>query len=264
MLFLLGIACVSGLRPCELQRMHIASPSSRTSEGILPLIQQQKTRMAIPWDPSQAGADLSAGKPDANRQTRRPVAIHVSLLFLLCTAFSLLSDMLTKRILSVYARDGLAMTVTLFHFGVSALCGALVLPVQNHFKRRNRIADGLTSERSKGGTNLPPLRTLAAMIWPLAVCQAGGFLCTNLSLKFVPVSFSHTVKSCECLFTAVLSFLVLGQRLSRASYAALMPTAAGVALSAASEMQFSLAGYVPSGKHILFAHVLAPSVCHLQ
>ena len=81
-------------------------------------------------------------------------------------------------------------------------------------------------------------------MWPLALCQTFGFFTTNLSLKFVPVSFSHTVKAAECLFTAALAFLVLGQRLKTLAYAALVPTAVGVALSAASEMHFSLMGFL--------------------
>ena len=88
----------------------------------------------------------------------------------------------------------------------------------------------------------------------LGVCQLGGFLCTNISLKFVPVSFSHTVKACECLFTAFLALLLLGQRLKPAAYAALLPTAAGVALSAASEMHFHIYGFLAAmGSNICFA-----------
>ena len=70
-------------------------------------------------------------------------------------------------------------------------------------------------------------------VLPLGLIQAGGFFSTNLSLKFVPVSFSHTVKAAECLFTATLAFLILGQKLPGLAYAALVPTACGVGLSAA-------------------------------
>ena len=50
---------------------------------------------------------------------------------------------------------------------------------------------------------LPLQGAVLGTVWPLGACQLGGFLCTNLSLKYVPVSFSHTIKSCECLFTAL-------------------------------------------------------------
>ena len=45
------------------------------------------------------------------------------------------------------------------------------------------------------------------------------------------------------LFTATLAWLVLGQTFSLLTYASLLPVAAGVALSAVSELQFSLFGF---------------------
>ena len=95
-----------------------------------------------------------------------------------------------------------------------------------------------------GSGGLDGILALLRVVWPLGLLQCGGFFCTNLSLKFVPVSFSHTVKACECLFTALLSLLVVGDRLSAIKYLALVPTAGGVALSAASELHFHTYGFL--------------------
>lgn len=183
-------------------------------------------------------ASLSAALPPS-----QPLKVlRISLLFALCTVISLLSDSLTSHILKAYARDGLAVSVTFFHFAMSALCGSIIVPVLQWSRThhtRPKETDWL--QRWLG---VPSIGMVAAAIGPLVLCQVGGFLSTNLSLQFVPVSFSHTVKACECLFTAALAYLVLGQRLNRVAYAALVPTAMGVALSAASEMHFSLVGFL--------------------
>ena len=188
--------------------------------------------------PHRQLASLSAALPPS-----QPLKVlRISLLFALCTVISLLSDSLTSHILKAYARDGLAVSVTFFHFAMSALCGSIIVPVLQWSRThhtRPKETDWL--QRWLG---VPSIGMVAAAIGPLVLCQVGGFLSTNLSLQFVPVSFSHTVKACECLFTAALAYLVLGQRLNRVAYAALVPTATGVALSAASEMHFSLVGFL--------------------
>ena len=170
--------------------------------------------------------------------------------------------MLTKRVLEdVDAWSGLTITVTFFHFGISALSGGLAVLLSRAWARRPRSAVAVVAAAAKppppsSPSSPPPLALLALLrlLWPLGVCQLGGFLCTNISLKFVPVSFSHTVKACECLFTAFLALVLLGQRLKPAAYAALLPTAAGVALSAASEMHFHIYGFLAAmGSNICFA-----------
>ena len=93
----------------------------------------------------------------------------------------------------------------------------------------------------------------------------------------MPVSFSHTIKACECLFTAALTFAILRQvprrpprrhtaarkaesscspdplqAVSLPKYLSLLPVAGGVALSSFTELQFSVAG---------FAAAMASNVC---
>ena len=72
-----------------------------------------------------AGSSLGDASPQTLKQ------LHVALLFALCTCFSYLTDTLTQRILrrhSVGGWDGLPAVVTFFHFAVSAIVGAVVLP----------------------------------------------------------------------------------------------------------------------------------------
>lgn len=179
--------------------------------------------------------------------------MKVALLFLSCTVFSFATDMLTKRILqTANAWDGLALVVTFFHFAISALAGAMAIPVRAWALRRR--GDAAAASSPPQGLRSQPWLDLVRILAPLGVCQLGGFLCTNLSLKFAPVAFSHTIKASECIFTAFLALVILGQRLRSAAYLALVPTALGVALSAASEMHFDLRGLVAAlGSNTFFA-----------
>jgi drug/metabolite transporter (DMT)-like permease len=142
--------------------------------------------------------------------------------------------------------------VTFFHFAISALAGAMAIPVRAWALRRR--GDAAAASSPPQGLSSQPWLDLVRILAPLGVCQLGGFLCTNLSLKFAPVAFSHTIKASECIFTAFLALVILGQRLRSAAYLALVPTAVGVALSAASEMHFDLRGLVAAlGSNTFFA-----------
>ena len=199
---------------------------------------------------------LLASSPNAVATNRR---LHVAMLFAMCTAFSLLTDMLSSSILkSSNAWEGLAITVTWFHFGVSAAVGYVALLLRRAWRSQHPSANGGDRAGDRAGASpsgsagtLSGLPLLAA-IGPIAACQLGGFLCTNLSLRWVPVSFSHTIKACECLFTAPLAYFALSQRLRWSQYTALIPTAAGVALSAASELHFELYGFLAAMASNLF------------
>lgn len=259
----LTAATVSAKPACEL-RLIISSSSGSSDCGSKghsgsagsrhcgPGLRQPPPRRQPPPSVALLSATVPSDAPPVKQQV---LTLRVATLFSLCTGFSLLSDMLTKHILRHHARDGLGVSVTFFQFAMSSLCGMVLVPLLQ-WSRRTQLrqlqqrrqpraaspaeADSLTSRL----LGVPSIRAIMVAIWPLALCQAGGFLATNLSLKFVPVSFSHTVKACECLFTATLAFLVLGQTLSKLAYAALVPTAVGVALSAATEMHFSAAGFI--------------------
>ena len=155
-----------------------------------------------------AAADSSSGELHAPKQRARAL-LEVGALFAACVSLSLMSDTLTKRVLQ--QDRSLTVTVTFFHFAMSALAGTVVVPALAWLARSSPAAE----DGAKSAPPLPPLRPSdIGLLLPLISCQALGFLFTNLSLKFVTVSFSHTVKACECLFTALLTLLILGQRVS--------------------------------------------------
>jgi drug/metabolite transporter (DMT)-like permease len=247
------ISCVSADRPLlELRRQRAWSPRRIAQPPLQrrPPPQQQQLLQQAQLEEQLLAARISYGTEPATLPPPSR-ALRTATLFAVCTAFSLWTDSITKHVLTRHQLgDRGTLTVSFFHFLMSTLVGAVVLPslarfeswrVLNASRLRPRAAATLAAR-----SVIPPSASrwpLLRLLTPLVLCQTLGFLCTNGSFKFVPISFSHTVKACECLFTATLAFLLLGQRLRPRAYAALVPTAAGVALSAANELRFSVAGF---------------------
>lgn len=73
--------------------------------------------------------------------------------------------------------------------------------------------------------------------------HAFGHCLTNVSFAAVAVSFTHTVKTLEPVFSALGSYLVSGTVYPVPVYLALLPIMAGVAMASATELSFTWLGF---------------------
>jgi solute carrier family 35 protein E1 len=73
--------------------------------------------------------------------------------------------------------------------------------------------------------------------------HAFGHCLTNVSFAAVAVSFTHTVKTLEPVFSAAGSYLVSGTVYPVPVYLALVPIMAGVAMASATELSFTWLGF---------------------
>lgn len=73
----------------------------------------------------------------------------------------------------------------------------------------------------------------------IAVYHTFGQLCTIMSLSTNSISFAHVIKAMEPLFSAVASWLVLGQVMNFRVYISLLPVVVGVAMACAGAKEFS-------------------------
>ena len=90
-------------------------------------------------------------------------------------------------------------------------------------------------------------------ITPLACIHVLGNVLTNVSLRAVAPSFTHTVKAAEPFFSVILSSLFLGEQPTLAIVASLAPIIAGVALASTSEITFNWTGFLAAlGSNITF------------
>jgi solute carrier family 35 protein E1 len=77
-----------------------------------------------------------------------------------------------------------------------------------------------------------------------AFLHAFGHCLTNVSFAAVAVSFTHTVKTLEPVFTSIGSYLVTGTVYPLPVYLSLLPIMAGVAIASATELSFTWLGFL--------------------
>jgi len=88
----------------------------------------------------------------------------------------------------------------------------------------------------------------------VSLCHAVGHSLTNVSFATVAVSFTHTIKTLEPVFSSIGSYLVNGQVYSLPVYASLIPIMGGVALCSATELSFTWLGFSTAmASNVLFA-----------
>lgn len=102
-------------------------------------------------------------------------------------------------------------------------------------------------------TKIDTSRETLLAVLPLAMVHTVGNLLTNVSLGMVAVSFTHTIKACEPLFSVLLSALFLGEGADPWVLATLIPIIGGVAGASFSEASFNWPGFISAmGSNITF------------
>jgi solute carrier family 35, member E1 len=103
------------------------------------------------------------------------------------------------------------------------------------------------------GAKIDTSKATLGAVFPLAAVHTLGNLLTNVSLGMVAVSFTHTIKALEPLFSVVLSALFLGERADAWVIATLVPIIGGVAGASLSETSFNWTGFVSAmGSNVTF------------
>jgi len=107
-------------------------------------------------------------------------------------------------------------------------------------------ASGLKSKPAFTKSMLKPLATLG-------VVHLLGNALTNVSLGKVAVSFTHTIKALEPVFSVALGAIFMGSVPSLALMATLVPIIAGVAIASCTEVSFNMPGFIAAmGSNLTF------------
>eukprot|EP00053_Salpingoeca_punica_P006246 m.59685 g.59685 ORF g.59685 m.59685 type:complete len:709 (-) comp13602_c0_seq2:287-2413(-) len=175
----------------------------------------------------------TAAASTTSTTTSYRAVIETFVFFVGCLVFSIVTDAITKNVLR---QLNLPITLTLAQFGASTICGLVALHL----------------------LKLHPPQSLAwprvQKVTPLMFFQASGFLLSNVSVSAVAVSFMHTVKACESVFTAFLSYVFLKHRYSLGVYGSLLPMILGVMLSSFTELSFTMKGLLSGlGSNVCFS-----------
>jgi uncharacterized membrane protein len=93
------------------------------------------------------------------------------------------------------------------------------------------------------GTKIDTSKETVTAVAPLALVHTLGNLLTNVSLGMVAVSFTHTIKALEPMFSVLFSFLFLGESPNPIVLLTLLPIMGGVIGAAVSEVSFNWVGF---------------------
>ena len=93
------------------------------------------------------------------------------------------------------------------------------------------------------GTRIDTSRSTLVAVLPLAMVHTLGNLLTNVSLGMVAVSFTHTIKALEPLFSVLFSILFLGDTPNPIVLLTLLPIMGGVIGASVTEASFNWPGF---------------------
>ncbi|XP_051125996.1 glucose-6-phosphate/phosphate translocator 2, chloroplastic-like [Andrographis paniculata] len=81
-------------------------------------------------------------------------------------------------------------------------------------------------------------------LFPVAIAHTIGHVAATVSMSKVAVSFTHIIKSGEPAFSVLVSRFFLGETFPLPVYLSLLPIIGGCALSAVTELNFNLTGFM--------------------
>jgi len=87
-----------------------------------------------------------------------------------------------------------------------------------------------------------PSWSLLWTILPICIATVIGHTLTQISLEFIQVSFTHTIKSLSPIFTLFMAYFVLGDSCNIYMVLSVIPIVCGVLLSSSVELNFNLIG----------------------
>ena len=157
--------------------------------------------------------------------------VKLALLFGAWYLSNIYFNIFNKQLLKVFPHP---LTCTAVHFMVGSIL-AITMWTLNLHERPNIKIESLKS------------------VSPLAGINVLGNVLTNVSLRAVAVSFTHTVKALEPFFSVIMSFIFLGSVPTLPVAASLVPIVTGVALASTSELTFNWTGFLAAlGSNITF------------
>lgn len=157
----------------------------------------------------------------------RPLYLQFGFISLVVTLFivSFLTDVQTKRLVTTY--PDLTLTTTFFQFLSAIMTGSLLLIIFHGRIQR-----------------LPTTWWGCLPLLPITLSQTLGGITTTQSFGAMAVSFTHTIKASEPIFTAAIARLVMGERFTLSLYLSLLPIIGGVIMVSLTELSFSWFGLV--------------------
>ncbi|CAH8381901.1 unnamed protein product [Eruca vesicaria subsp. sativa] len=169
-------------------------------------------------------ADKSEPHAEAAEETKPEAAkkLKIGVYFATWWALNVVFNIYNKKVLNAYPYPWLTSTLSL-------AAGSLMMLIS--------WAVGIV-ETPK--TDFDFWKTL----FPVAVAHTIGHVAATVSMSKVAVSFTHIIKSGEPAFSVLVSRFLLGETFPTSVYLSLIPIIGGCALSALTELNFNMIGFM--------------------
>ncbi|XP_047330230.1 glucose-6-phosphate/phosphate translocator 1, chloroplastic-like [Impatiens glandulifera] len=191
-------------------------------QGSVPVSTTRKTPIVCQAYEADHSQPVSIGLPDENEQSEAAQKLKISIYFATWWALNVVFNIYNKKALNAYPYPWLAATLSL-------ATGSLIMLVSWTLK----IAE-------------PPKTDFEfwKSLFPVALAHTIGHVAATVSMSKVAVSFTHIIKSGEPAFTVLVSRFLLGETFPATVYLSLLPIIGGCALSAATELNFNMIGFM--------------------
>ncbi|CAN1147028.1 Glucose-6-phosphate/phosphate translocator 1, chloroplastic [Linum perenne] len=194
-------------KPLHLTSIEAFSPKQRKSSSV--------TCKAYEADRSES-IDSDETKSEVARKAK------IGSYFATWWALNVVFNIYNKKVLNAFPYPWLTSTLSL-------ACGSLMMLIS-------------------WGTRITPTPKTDFEFWktlfPVAVAHTIGHVAATVSMSKVAVSFTHIIKSGEPAFSVLVSRFLLGESFPTGVYLSLLPIIGGCALSAATELNFNMTGFM--------------------
>ncbi|KMS96724.1 hypothetical protein BVRB_8g200290 [Beta vulgaris subsp. vulgaris] len=155
-------------------------------------------------------------------QSEAAQRVKIGIYFATWWALNVVFNIYNKKVLNAFPYPWLTSTLSL-------AAGSLMMLIS----WATRVAD-------PPKTDLDFWKTLL----PVAVAHTIGHVAATISMSKVAVSFTHIIKSGEPAFSVLVSRFLLGEAFPMPVYMSLIPIIGGCALSAVTELNFNMTGFM--------------------
>lgn len=183
-------------------------------ENFGPLLKAQK--------PLTQTTAYEANKSEGVVQSESAAKMKISLYFATWWALNVVFNIYNKKVLNAFPYPWLTSTLSL-------AAGSLIM-----------IISWATNFVEAPKTDPDFWKTL----FPVAVAHTIGHVAATVSMSKVAVSFTHIIKSGEPAFSVLVSRFLLGESFPPSVYLSLVPIIGGCALSALTELNFNMTGFM--------------------
>ncbi|XP_010538047.1 PREDICTED: glucose-6-phosphate/phosphate translocator 1, chloroplastic-like [Tarenaya hassleriana] len=169
-------------------------------------------------------ADRSEPQPidAATAKSEAAKRVKIGVYFATWWALNVVFNIYNKKVLNAYPYPWLTSTLSL-------AAGSLIMLVS----WATRIAEAPQTDFEFWKT-----------LFPVAVAHTIGHVAATVSMSKVAVSFTHIIKSGEPAFSVLVSRFLLGETFPTSVYLSLIPIIGGCALSALTELNFNMTGFM--------------------